>query len=286
MTPRAVSVFLVLTGQNCFAQMPVGEAPAAPSAEAVALRDQAALLKGGAATLEAGIAYARSERESFPVLRQEQRVLAASLTARYGLRDELQLTARLPWSYRRTTTHALGSTPSEAQRSVSEDRHAADASLSLLGVALREASGRPNLIWSIDSVLPSGPGDRGLGAGLVASKTYDPVVLFGGFSYMHGFSLDTADASRELTRNQWRLTLGYTYAVNDNLALNTIFAGTYASGRPAIADALPPAREAHQLQLGMTWMLGRGLFIEPAVAFALGGASPDMTLSLNVPYTF
>jgi excisionase family DNA binding protein len=264
----------------------IGQKPGMPTAEAVALRDQAALLRGGATTLELGTAYARTERESFPILRDEQRALVTTLTARYGLRDELQLTARLPWSDRRRTVHTAVAAPPDVQSSVSDERYFSDLSLSVLGVGMREATGRPNVIWSVDTVLPTGPGDRGLGAGLILSKTYDPAVLFGGLAYLHGFSMDASEPRRQLPKDNWRLTLGYTYAVNDNLALNGVFAGSYAGGRVVPAGTLPAVREAYQLQFGMTWMLRRGLFVEPAVAFGVGGASRDMTLSLNVPYTF
>jgi hypothetical protein len=40
------------------------------------------------------------------------------------------------------------------------------------------------------------------------------------------------------------------------------------------------------LQLGMTWMLATGLFVEPAVALRVGGEAPDATFTLNVPYSF
>jgi excisionase family DNA binding protein len=284
--PSAVADPATVRGRASLAQPVAGERPASPTAEVVALRDQAALLRGGETTLEPGLAYARTERESFPVLREERRALLTSLTARYGLRNELQVTARLPWSYRRETSYAVSATPPDVQTSVSEARYTGDLSLSLLGVGLRETLGRPHLIWSIDSVLPTGPGDRGLGASAILSKSYDPVVLFGGLAYMHGASLDASNPRRQLSRNNWRLTLGYTYAVNDNLALNGLFGGSYASERPAAAGELPAARETHQVQFGLTWMLRRGLFLEPAVAFAVGGASPDMTVSLNIPYTF
>ena len=36
----------------------------------------------------------------------------------------------------------------------------------------------------------------------------------------------------------------------------------------------------------MTWQLTPKLFVEPAVAIGLGGASPDVTFSVNLPYTF
>jgi hypothetical protein len=250
------------------------------------LRDQAALLRRGEKTVELGLAYARAEREGFPVVREEQRALLASLTGRYGVRDGLQVTARLPWTYRRDTVHAVAPAAPGVDSAVSERDYAGDLSLSLLGVGMREAAGRPNVIWSIDSVLPTGPGDRGLGAGVTLSKSYDPVVLFGGVAYMHGAALDPSDERRQLASNNWRVSVGYTFAVNDSLALNGLFAGSYASSRRPAAGELPLAREAHQLQFGMTWMLRPGLFLEPAVAFGVGGATPEMAVSLNIPYTF
>jgi hypothetical protein len=36
----------------------------------------------------------------------------------------------------------------------------------------------------------------------------------------------------------------------------------------------------------MTWLLSRGLFMEPTVAMRLGGESPDLTVSLNFTYSF
>jgi excisionase family DNA binding protein len=263
----------------------IGEKRATPTAEEVSLRDQGALLKGGARTIEVGFAYARSERETFPVARTEQRLFAGILTGRYGLKDDLQATARLPWNYRQSRTQ-VAPAAADIQTDTANDRYAGDLSLSLLGVGMREAMGRPNVIWSVDSVLPVGPGDRGLGAGVIVSKSYDPVVLFGGARYMRGYSIDEGATRRLLAKNNWRLTLGYAYAVNDNLALNGSLASAYRSPLDAPVGTLPEARERHQLQFGMTWMLERGLYIEPAVAFGIGGAAPDLTVSLNIPYTF
>jgi excisionase family DNA binding protein len=262
----------------------VGEKRETPTAEEVALRDQGALLKGGAKSLELGLFYAHSEQENFPVLRSEDRALGVAVTGRYGIKDNLQVTARLPWIYRHNSSEAaLPGQPSQA--TTATDRYAADMTLSLLGVAFREASGRPNLLWTLDSVLPTGPGDRGLGVGLIVSKSYDPVVLFASVGYLRGFEVNDSDSQRALGRNNWRWSLGYTYAVNDNLALNSVFAGTYTSERET-ADSLPGPRERNLLQFGMTWLLRRGLYVEPAVGIGVGGSAPDFTFSLNVPYTF
>ena len=146
---------------------------------------------------------------------------------------------------------------------------------------------RPNVIWTVDAMVPTGPGDSGLGTGITLSKSYDPLVLFGGVSYMRGMSVDLGDARRVLAQNNWRTTLGYAYAVNESLALNSSFASSYRSPTSATSPGTTQAaRERHQLQFGMTWLVERGLFIEPSVAFAVGTSSPDVAVSLHVPYTF
>jgi hypothetical protein len=199
-----------------------GERPATPTAEEIALRDQRVLLKRGAVTIEFGASYSHSERTLIPVIRQEQSTVSANIALRYGLLNNFQVTVRAPTVWRRTRIFTDATISGTTSPSVASDDYAADVSVSLLGVALREAVGRPNIIWSIDGVLPTGPGDRGIGAGLVLSKSYDPAVIFAGFSYLNGLDVDPADSRRSLAKRNFGLSLGYTYAVNDSLALNTV----------------------------------------------------------------
>lgn len=262
----------------------VGERPSGPTAEEVALRQQgAAVLPGGIATLEFELSYARRVRESFPVLRIEENMTTTTLTGRYGLRDNLQVTARLPASYRRTSVFGDASVLGEGVSVRDSDSYLADMAASLIGVAVTEGAGRPGVLVSLDTVLPTGPGDAGLGAGLVLSKSYDPVVVFAGLSYLYGIDTDQDDARRVLARNNFGFNVGYAYAVNDTLALSGQFAGTYRSPQ---RGALPAEKESYLVQLGLTWQLGRGLFVEPAIAFGVGGSAPDMNFSVNLPYTF
>ena len=265
--------------------VPVGEKPSAKTAEEIALRDQGVLLKQGATTLELGLAYARSERDNFPVLRAEETAFSANLTARYGIGSDLQVTARLPAVHRRSTTQ-VATSPTTADEAKTSEQYVADPTVSLLGVGMRERVDRPTVVWSVDTVLPTGPGDSGLGAGVILTKSYDPAVIFAGLGYLYGFSVKPDEPRRQLATHNLRLTLGYTFAVNDTLALNNAFVVGYRSGETPDNSALRPSHESHLLQLGMTWMLGRGLFVEPSVAFALGGPAPDFSFALNIPYTF
>lgn len=263
---------------------PIGEGPTGLTAEEVALRDQGVLLRKGTGTVELGLSYSRQTRESLTLLRVEQNTTTASLAARYGVADDLQVSARIPTIFKRTSAfggEALGSGLSRKD----SDSYLGDTALSLQGVALRERTGRPNITLSLDGVVPTGPGDQGLGAGIILSKTYDPVVIYGSFSYLYGFDADRSDPRRVLAKNNFAFNLGYAYAINDSLALSGAFAGFYRTPSPS-DDSIPPEKESYLLQLGMTWQLRPKLFIEPAVAIGLGGASPDVTFSLNLPYTF
>jgi len=264
----------------------IGERSTTPTAEDIALRDQSALLKRGAVTADIGFSYSRSEQTPLPGIRVEQRGISATAALRYGLQNDLQIRARLPGVWRQARTYTDASLGGTSSPKVTDDDYIGDASLSLLGVAVREASGRPNVIWSVDGVLPTGPGDRGLGVGLVISKSYDPAVLFAGVSYLRGFSIEPANSQRSLAENNFGLSLGYTYALNDSLALNTVFVGSYRNSHSADGTTIPAPRENYQLQFGMTWMLARGLYLEPAVTMRLGSANADVGFSLNVPYSF
>ena len=253
----------------------------------MALRDQGVLLKAGQVTLEAGLSYSRQTRETFPVARIETDTSTASFTGRYGIRNDLQISGTIPGIYRHRADFVAGSDPGTGVSQSDSDSYAGDLSLSLQGVALRERVGRPNVVWSLDAVLPTGPGDMGLGGGLVLSKSYDPVVIYGGVRYLYGSDVDRSDPRRVLAKNNWSFNLGYAYAVNDSVALSGALAGFYRTPAQTTAtDPIPPERESYLLQLGLTWQLGRGLFIEPTVAFGLGGVAPDFTFAVNVPYTF
>jgi excisionase family DNA binding protein len=265
----------------------VGEPRTGPTAEEIALRDQAALLKRGATTIDFGVAYVHREQTPVPgSLRIEERTTAATAALRYGLVDNLQVTLRLPYIWRRAYVYADASVSGTTEPSVTRDDYTGDASASLLFAAMRERTGRPNIIVSLDGVLGNGPGDKAIGGGIVLSKSYDPAVLFAGVNYLHGNDIDPADPRRSLAKHNWGLNLGYTYALNDSLALNTVVLATYRDSESPDGSAIPPPRERYALQLGTTWMLARGLFVEPTVSMRLGGDGADFGFALNIPYSF
>ena len=61
----------------------MGEPRPTPTAEEIALRDQAVLLKRGATTLDLGVSYVHSETALLPGVRIEERSAAATAALRY-----------------------------------------------------------------------------------------------------------------------------------------------------------------------------------------------------------
>jgi excisionase family DNA binding protein len=265
------------------AQTTLGERPSAPTSEEIALRDERVLLGRGAATIEFGAVYGKSTQTLVPVIRMEEKDMGVSGTLRYGLKDDLQLTALVPATWRRTTTYTDASVSGTSSPLITTSKLgiADDASLSLLGVAGREAMRKPTIVWSLDGVVPTGAGDSALGGGLVLSKSYDPAVLYTGLSYLYGMHINPADSRFSLAKQNFGFQVGYTYAINESLALTTGFAGTYRNYQSPDGTSIPPPRENYALQFGTTWLLTRTLFMEPAVAMSIGGDNPGLTLSLD-----
>lgn len=125
-----------------------------------------------------------------------------------------------------------------------------------------------------------------MGGGLVVSKSYDPAVLFAGFTYLYGLRINPSDPNSSLAKHNYGFQTGYTYAVNDTLALSTAFFGTYRDTRSPDGSAIPPPRQNYALQLGTTWLVAPGWFVEPSLAMGVGGDTPSLTLLLNVSHSF
>ena len=120
------------------------------------MRDQRVLLKRGALTLDFGVSYSYSERTFSTIERVEQRSVITTAALRYGLLNDFQVSVRVPRVWQRSTTFTDATISGTTTPSVASDDYTGDVSVSLLGVALHEAVGRPNIIWSVDGVLPAG----------------------------------------------------------------------------------------------------------------------------------
>lgn len=271
----------------------VGEKPATKTAEEVFLRDQAVLLKNRQATLELDLLYARSEREEWLPVRGDATGLRATtaelqadtyssvFSARYGLFDNVQWFGSLPLSHRTEAVRVGSQTLGERGATrwgpvISGLRYA----------ALAEGLGYPGVIVSLDGVFPIDRQPYGLGANVALTKSVDPAVLFLNAGYQHFFDSDHFAATRLTAENEYQATAGIAYALNDTLLLSTSLSALFLS-RTLARDGLSlPSRELYSLRFSVTSLLADGLYVEPFVTFALNGTGSNLSLGLNLPYTF
>jgi hypothetical protein len=257
---------------------PVGEKPTAQTADQAFLRDQALLVSRGRMTLELGLGYQRAERDQL-VVRAEQTSATAEVAWRVGLADELQLSARLPWRYQRAA--AFGADPATASPAVTRAAFG-DLSLGLFAAVLREGARSPNVVLTLDGVVPSGPGESAAGGGVAVTRSYDPVILFCGAGYLYGFRPRPAG---QLARHNVGFNAGVAFAMNESVAVTGQVVGSIRNFAAPPGGARP-LREQYRLQLGVTLLVTPRLFVEPSVGVGVGTASPDVTFGLNVPWSF
>ncbi len=274
---------------------PIGEAPEQDTAEEIFLQTQNVLLRARQLTIELGLFYTKSEAEGLTLLPGnilinalgEQDTFTSNLNIRYGLFHDVQLFAigvlRRQKSTTRTTTSG-GATPI-TQKTSSTLTEFGDFTLGVRSVVLHEAAGRPDIILSIDGIIPTRSSSYGIEGNIALSKRSDPIALFANFNYLHKFSREFSDFSRLEPENTFAATLGYSFAVNDTISLNTLVSGIFSRPTNFDKSTTPdlPATERFTLQLGLTSLITERLYIQPSLTFALNGPA-NVTAGVSIPY--
>jgi hypothetical protein len=124
-----------------------------------------------------------------------------------------------------------------------------------------------------------------LGANISFLKSLDPVVLFGSLSYQRTDSRNFEDVSRLEPATTTVLSLGYAFALNDRLSLNSwIQTSVYSETR--FEDAVLRENDFTSLQFGITARVAGGLYLQPNVGIGLNGIGSAFSVGLNIPMTF
>ena len=273
----------------------------------VFLRASGVLLKPGDIQLEVSANYGREEQANAIlantiVAQSRIRTFLFPFIARMGLfpRTEGYLTVPFQYQERGLTVAA------NQFGSIQEDQSSLFSIGDVLGgvkyAFLRENSW-PEIIGNVDfraptgrvwnPLLPSasvtGSGQWTLGAGLSLIKSFDPVILFGGFRYEYNLRAQHAD----LIFGPWsalNYNLGFGFAVNDCVTLVGQFMGSYQGertygGRDArgidLDGTVIPDREIATLRGAFTYKLGLNKYIEPSITFGLTDVSPDLVIGLS-----
>jgi len=210
----------------------------------------------------------------FNINESRQDIITASLAARYGVTDRLELGVRLPFVQRWDTSVLVpvqGSTNDDAAREIDSSTKGngiGDVELSARYQILTGRRGLPYLVGNLQVVAPTGTdpfavprlasgeatraatgaGFWGVSPSLTAILPSDPAVLFGTIGYTRNFgkSVDTRIAPVRITYvkpgDALSFSAGIGISLNERTSLNLGYAHTWAFGtrtRTSLIDPRP-----------------------------------------------
>ncbi len=274
----------------------IGEKKEVKTAEEVSLRGQQVLLKPQQLTLELDLSYTRSDQESgitvVPINGQpfiansfgKQDLYISQFIARYGLPYDLLAVASLPLihDHREFTADVPGTSLTE--KTTDTRTETSDLFLALRHTTVKEGVGYPEVILSLQTLIPTHKSSYGIGGGITLIKRVDPVALFASFNYVHIFSREFNDVTRLQTENIFSIDYGFAFSINESLAMSTSLLGTF-TGRSTFDNATLDDVQRFFLRTSLTALLTEKMFVEPFVSFSLNG-NDVVTVGVDIPYTF
>jgi hypothetical protein len=268
------------------ADTPIGEAPEERSAEDIFLRGQRVLLGPGEAVLDFGQFYSEINGQQLApfadgtvLASSERETLFTSLQGRIGLASETEIFVGT--TYFDQDGDAFFGSQKIASTAASEF---GNVNFGVRRTFMKEGPGRPDVIGTLTTGIPTGDGSYALGGAFAFVKSVDPVVLFASIGYTHTFSRDFVDVMRLDPEDRIDAAFGYALALNDTLALSMSVSGTF-TGATRFDNALLRQQDSYGLRFGLTSWLARGVYIEPSVSFSLGGPDDSFAFGITVPYT-
>ena len=256
--------------------------------------------------------------------------LMADLDARYGLTDRISVDVDVPYIYRHSSFivgGAGGSAGTLSDASVNSS-DIGDVNFGIYYQFLKETNALPDVVGSLrvktpsgsspfgikllqidssntnlvaPSKLPTGTGFWNVTAGVSVLKTYDPVVLFGSFSYTYNIGRSFSDISSVQGQTEpadvklgdiYQFGGGVALAFSDKDSASISYtmaiepeSKTKAPGGPW--TGVPGSQTtASTVNFGLNHVLNKHLTINGALAVGLTPDAPNFVVGVRFPYTF
>lgn len=245
----------------------------------VFLRNEKVLLKSRELSVELGLMYSYSDQQNI-LLSSEWEEFRLNLGVSYGLSDNLQLFASIPYAYKTETVNALEELNKERKS------HVENITLGFRRSVLQEGVGKPEVLLSIEGQLPTSDNSYGLGISAAFVKSLDPAVLFANIAYQYNLKQSNWDLLLSAPKSIISASFGYAYALNDTLTIGTSVSGIFPQSTVSGNNSLSQTKKQFSLQLGITSLLSKNLYIEPSVSIGLNRVASDVTLGASLVYTF
>jgi hypothetical protein len=245
--------------------------------ERTLVREGALVLPPWSYELTPQFSYAHWDKLQDPAVRNSY---SAALTVRMGLPWTSQISATLPYQYNQF-------------RDGSSSSGLADAGFLFSKALLVESSWTPNLVGSIGWTSPTSlagktfspiPYVSGFQAGVTASKTFDPLVVFGSISYFSSMSHEIA-GTRSNPNDILGARFGGSLAISPATSITAGFNLGYLTQSP---DFIVPGsdRILSSVDVGFSTILWKRTLLNVTGQFGLTGHVPDFRLIASIPVRF
>lgn len=223
-------------------------------------------------------------------------IFIETTTLRYGLWDNLQAEVRVPMRYQYERVTAADDT-----ESTRDSAGLGDIEGGIYHQFKFEHGWVPDLIGGIsvksDSADESpydnegqpglGTGHWGVKASLVAVKSSDPAIIFGSLNYTRNLKRDIADYGKVDPGDSFGYSLGMTFALNYQVALNlqieqNVTTKMKIDGTPVNGSFT----NAASFKYGLVWSITKNLSCDVSASHGLTEDSPDIVLEVRFPYSF
>lgn len=268
---------------------------------------QYSLLKEGTIGLSYNFNYSYYSGDVIDDTIIERRVnhnLTNTITAEYALRNNLTLTANVPFCYK---YNKVGTSSSEDATDLG------DISLGVTFQPFKAGGNIPTTIFSIAASIPTGSspyeitladsmstgsGYYAISGGVSLSKVIDPLVAFGSLSYTYGFEKSGLSQywSKDETLTKIEpgssigLSLGFGYALSYQASLNLSAQFAYSFTNRYVTNNVNTYETGTYLSssfnVGTGWRItpSRSLYI--SLGIGLTTNDPDLSVSFRVPFEF
>ena len=284
---------------------PLGEEPEDINSHLLFLRQSSVLLKPGQFDVEFGVSYRRDERRDYiPELQEDgtfttqdavRRELETRLSVRVGVADRVEAFASVPLLYASEEEFIEGGASRD-----NDEFGIGDTVFGLKTLLLREKEGRPEIIFTVAGIAPTGEdpysndpnaialgtGHWGLSGGFTFIKSYDPIILFASIDYTYRFPEDELNARIE-PGHEIGYNFGVGFAVNEAVTISGQIQGAYRTEAKVDGDRLEDSSsEPMSIRLGLTYSLAVGRYFDSFVAFGISEDAADSIIGASLTQRF